>query len=100
MTSKKNLKMEFKLMNSFSLKIFTPDGLVFDENIYEVSIKTIDGDISILPGHVSYITAIDRGKCKIFKTRGCNPDLYNCENGFLIFNKNVMTINLEIFSKI
>lgn len=83
-------------MNLFLLKIFTPNGLIFDDNIYQVSIRSIDGDISILAGHIPYLTAINSGECKIFKDLSNSPVIYDCKNGFLIVTKNGVDINLEI----
>lgn len=82
-------------MNLFSLKICTPSGLIFDGSVYQVSIRSIDGDISILANHIPYLTVIKSGECKILKSQGDPPIIYDCNNGFLIVTKNSVNINLE-----
>ena len=82
-------------MNLFLLKIYTPSGLIFNDNIYQVSIRSIDGDVSILANHIPYLTVINSGKCKILKNPEDDPIIYDCNNGFLIVKKNSVNINLE-----
>lgn len=82
-------------MNVFLLRIFTPSGLIFNDDVYQVSVRSIDGDVSILANHVPYLTSISSGKCKILKNYSDTPIIYNCTNGFLIATKNSVDINLE-----
>lgn len=82
-------------MNVFLLRIFTPSGLIFNDNVYQVSVRTIDGDVSILANHVPYLTSISSGKCKVFKNYNDSPIIYNCGCGFLIVMKNSVDIDLE-----
>ena len=49
-------------MNSFSLKIVTPDGLAFDGNAEEVIVRTTTGDIGILAGHINCVAPLGMGR--------------------------------------
>ena len=40
-------------MKSFNLKIVTPDGLVFDSAVESLLVRTDDGDVEFLAGHLS-----------------------------------------------
>jgi F-type H+-transporting ATPase subunit epsilon len=43
------------------LKIVTPERLVFDEEVEGVTIPTMEGEITVLPGHIPLISAIQAG---------------------------------------
>lgn len=83
-------------MNLFLLKIFTLESLIFSDNVYKVCVRSIDGDVSILAGHIPYLTVISSGKCKVFKNNNDSPVIYECKTGFLIVTRNSVDINLEI----
>lgn len=52
-------------MNTFSLQIVTPDGAYFDGPALRVRLRTIDGDVAIMAGHIPYVTAISIGECRV-----------------------------------
>ena len=39
-------------MKSFKLKIVTPDGLAFDSEVESLLVRTHDGDVEFLAGHI------------------------------------------------
>ncbi len=47
---------------TIQLKIATPEKLIYEAVVDHVSLPTVDGEITILPGHVSLITRISRGE--------------------------------------
>ena len=49
-------------MNSFSLRIVTPDGLIFDGNAQELIVRTTTGDMGILAGHVNCVAPLGMGQ--------------------------------------
>ena len=53
-------------MKNFHLQIVTPDGLVYDGEAGQVSVRSIDGDIAILAGHIPYVTALKDGDCRVY----------------------------------
>lgn len=42
-----------------NLKIITPDRIVLDQEVEQVSAKAVDGELSILPQHEPIVTALD-----------------------------------------
>lgn len=48
-------------MKSFHLQIVTPDGMQYDADALRLSIRTKEGDVGILAGHVPYIAALGNG---------------------------------------
>ena len=53
-------------MAQMTVQIVTPDGLVFDHHATFVSVKTLDGEMGILPNHENMIAvlAVDEVKAK------------------------------------
>ena len=48
-------------MNSFALKIVTPDGLVYDGKAEELIVRTVTGDMGILAGHTDCVAPLGMG---------------------------------------
>jgi F-type H+-transporting ATPase subunit epsilon len=71
-----------------ALEIITPTQVVLSEEVDEVTIPTVDGEISILPNHVNLLTKIAAGEMIIRK--GTKSDLFAITGGFLeILNSHV-----------
>ena len=52
-------------MNTFPLRIGTPDGLLFEGNVVQVSCRTITGDLAILAGHINYVAPLGMGEAMV-----------------------------------
>lgn len=52
-------------LETFSLQIVTPDGLLFSGFVTMVNIRTIVGNIGIRARHIDYVTAIGMGECRV-----------------------------------
>lgn len=52
-------------MASFRLEIVTPDGQMFDGEAESLLVRTVSGDVCILPRHINYVTALGMGEAKI-----------------------------------
>lgn len=52
-------------MNSFPLKIVTPDGLKFDGQAQELIVRTTTGDMGILAGHTNCVAPLGMGQALI-----------------------------------
>lgn len=48
-------------MNTFSLKIVTPDGLRFEGQAEELVVRTANGDMGILAGHTNCVAPLGMG---------------------------------------
>ena len=49
-------------MNSFPLKIVTPDGLIFDGQAEQLTVRTTSGDMGILAGHINCVAPLGMGR--------------------------------------
>ena len=52
-------------MNSFSLKIVTPDGVQFDGMAEELIVRTTSGDMGVLAGHINCVAPLGMGQAMI-----------------------------------
>lgn len=52
-------------MNSFKLKLISPEGVKYEADASEASLPTPDGQIAILPGHMPLISMLAAGEIKL-----------------------------------
>lgn len=52
-------------MSTFHLQIVTPDGSFLDAQAEKLIVRTINGDICILPRHIPYVTALAMGEARV-----------------------------------
>lgn len=52
-------------MKTFPLRIGTPDGLLFQDDIERVVVRSVTGDLAILAGHCNYCTALGMGEAHV-----------------------------------
>ncbi len=48
-------------MKSINLKIITPEKLVFEDTVEQVTMPTEAGEITVLPGHIDMVTVLGKG---------------------------------------
>ena len=82
-------------MDALSLKVCTPDGVMFDGRIISVSARSTVGDICIMNGHANYMTTIENGKM-VIKTE--NEEISaTASGGFISVNDNKVRIFVNSF---
>ena len=52
-------------MTPFHLKIVTPDGLAFDGQAEQVTVRTTSGDIGVMAGHMNCVAPLGMGQATI-----------------------------------
>ena len=52
-------------MKTIELKIVTPASVLYDKVVNAVSVPTIEGEITILPGHIPILAAMKPGELRI-----------------------------------
>jgi len=52
-------------MNTFTLKIVTPDGVRFDGTAQRLKVRTTTGDVTILGRHANYVAPLGMGEAVI-----------------------------------
>ncbi len=54
-------------MKSFQLNVVTPDGLIYDGEVESLTVRTTDGDVEFLAGHIDYMASLGVGRARIIK---------------------------------
>lgn len=57
-------------MKTYKLKIVTPEKIFFDGETEQITIRTTEGDIGILAGHIKYACNIVAGPLKVKQENG------------------------------
>lgn len=52
-------------MNTFSLKIVTPDGLCYEGQAEELIVRAVSGDLGILAGHTNCVAPLGMGMATV-----------------------------------
>lgn len=52
-------------MRTFSLRIGTPDGLLFEGEVERIVCRSITGDLAVLAGHINFCTALGMGEARV-----------------------------------
>ena len=74
-------------MAEFDLKIVSPDGVFFDGKAKQISLRSIDGDVAVMAGHIPYLTAVGIGECRVYSGDGQEPRIAACCGGLLNVTK-------------
>ena len=52
-------------MNNIKFKIVTPEKVIYEDEIFQVSIPTASGEITVLPNHIPLISVLQSGEMTI-----------------------------------
>ncbi|MBS6397942.1 MAG: ATP synthase F1 subunit epsilon [Clostridiales bacterium] len=69
-------------MRTFPLRIGTPDGLLFEDNVVRVVCRGMTGDLAVLAGHSNFCTALGMGEAHVVMEDGTRRDAA-CIGGML-----------------
>lgn len=74
------------MASAIRLQLVTLDGLKFDEDVYEVLLPTLEGEIGVLPGHMPIISVATHGAIMVRKKASDRDDMmeYYATNGGVI----------------
>ena len=86
------------MSQDFKIEIVNPEKAFFSkENVSEVVVPALEGEMGILKDHISIISFLKPGIIKIFSQEGENK--YYIEDGIMEFKNNILTIlTSHIFS--
>lgn len=56
-----------------NFKIATPEAVIYEDEVFQVSIPTTSGEITVLPGHIPLVSVIRAGELKIKDKEGEHP---------------------------
>ncbi len=82
-------------MKEFDLQIVTPDGMLFDGRAEKIILRTSEGDVGILPGHINYVAALSIGVARVFT--GVGEKKAACAGGMLSVADNVVRVVASTF---
>ena len=81
------------MIAQMTVQIVTPDGLVYDHHAAFVSVKTIDGELGILPRHINTIAVLEVDQVKVRRVDDDKHIDWVAVNGGIIeIADNVITI--------
>ncbi|MBO6052413.1 MAG: hypothetical protein J6Q17_01625 [Clostridia bacterium] len=86
-------------MKAFRLQIAAPDGLRYDGEAFQLSVRGIAGDLAILAGHIPFVTALKDGECRVYV--GENGEVIRrarCSGGMLIVSRDAVRVMSSDFT--
>ena len=86
------------MSNNFNIDIVNPEKSFLSKNdVFEVVIPAVEGEIGILKDHISIISFLKPGILKVFSKSG--EDKYYVEDGIIEFKENTLSVlTSSIFS--
>ena len=73
------------------LKIVTPTGIIFDGEAKMLSVMGSEGSLSVMNGHIPFVTCTKAGVFRIYDNGG-NITEYNAGEGMLTVEKDVILL--------
>ena len=81
-------------MNSFKLKITTPQKKLFEGPAQSVTVPGEEGIMTVLKGHVPLLSSLAKGEIKVIKT-DTSEDTFKIDGGFMEVNEHAVSILLK-----
>lgn len=69
-------------MKDLKLKIVTPEKILFEDKVSQLSVSTVMGEITILPNHIPLVSQLAPGEIAV-KNNGNEVDLMAVSGGFI-----------------
>ncbi|NTV44220.1 MAG: ATP synthase F1 subunit epsilon [Candidatus Yonathbacteria bacterium] len=79
------------MSDSFHFNITTPERRVFSDTLISLTVPTTEGEITILPGHISLVSTLVPGVITLVKHDG-TEDVMAVSGGFIHVNVNGVVI--------
>lgn len=73
------------------LKLVTPDRILCNEDVAQVTLLTEAGEVTILPDHIPYIATLKPGEARIETVRG-DVQSFAILGGFVEFHNNTLSV--------
>lgn len=71
-------------MKFFKLQIASPDGMRYDGEAVQLSVRGIEGELAILAGHIPFVTALADGECRVYTGNQNQIRRGHCSGGMLV----------------
>ncbi len=79
------------LQNKFMLNILTPEKKFLEEEVSMVTVPAFEGEIGILPGHISLIAYLNPGLVKVYQGDVAIQSIF-IYGGFVEVNQDHVTV--------
>ena len=78
-------------MKTFRLTVSSPDGNLFEGDVYKLDVRGVDGELAVMAGHIPFVTAIKPSDCKIELENG-DERFGHVEGGLLTVSNESVTL--------
>lgn len=78
-------------MNTFKLLISSPDGEIFKDDVYSISLRGELGDLAIMAGHIPFTTSVKPCDCKV-ELKDETEKIGHIDGGLLTVGKDIVTL--------
>ncbi len=78
-------------------KIVTPEKTVFESEVDQATLPVVDGEVTILPNHRSYIAALKAGEISLKKDK--EEIIMATSGGFVEFHDNILIVLADTAEK-
>lgn len=78
-------------MKTFKLQIAAPDGLIYDGEATQLSVRGIAGELAIMAGHIPFITALADGSSRVYLENGSIKEGH-ASGGMLVVSKDYVRV--------
>ena len=78
-------------MNTFHLIVSSPDGNLFDNNVYKLDVRGTEGALAIMAGHIPFVTSLVEAPVTIHLEDGTKKTA-TAKGGLLTVGKDVVTL--------
>ncbi len=83
-------------MNTFKLKISTPDGDMYNGEAVKLDVRGLEGELAVMAGHIPFMTALKPCDCKLLLSDG-NERIGNIDGGLLSVGDELVTLLASSF---
>lgn len=84
-------------MKQFDLQIVTPGGVLYDDKVVQISVRAIDGSLSVLADHIPMVTALKSAPCRVYVSEKDIREA-DCAGGILSVEKGKVHLLCTSFS--
>ena len=84
-------------MKNITLKIFTPDGILYNGEVTSVTLPGTQGVFTVLINHAPIISSLTKGKIKYMVDEDIS--MIDVSSGFVEVKNNIVTVCLETVIK-
>lgn len=78
-------------MKTFKLQIAAPDGLIYDGEAVQLSVRGIAGDLAVMAGHIPFVTALADGDSRVYLGDGSVKEGH-AGGGMLVVSKECVRV--------